>query len=136
MWVAGRLTLDVEPTWRSGYYEVVMEIDLGDKVRRDYAFFVVCPTLLAYRRCALDQYCTLQRLWRAESLQRRHPGRHAATDGGRLPLQVTRQSRRVTATVRPIRRTLRTSATSSSTIFPAGLDRRGGPTGTALHPVG
>ena len=35
------LTLDVDPAWRSGYYEVVMEIDVGDKVRRDYAFFVV-----------------------------------------------------------------------------------------------
>ena len=38
------LTLDVDLTWRSGYYEVVMEIDVGDKVRRDYAFFVVRPS--------------------------------------------------------------------------------------------
>ena len=38
------LTLDVDPAWRSGYYEVVLEIDVGDKVRRDYAFFVVRPT--------------------------------------------------------------------------------------------
>jgi hypothetical protein len=38
------LTLDVEEDWRSGYYEVVMEIDVGDKVRRDFAFFVVRPT--------------------------------------------------------------------------------------------
>jgi hypothetical protein len=38
------LTLDVEPTWRSGYYEVVMEIVVGDKTRRDYAFFVVRPS--------------------------------------------------------------------------------------------
>ena len=30
--------------WRSGYYEVVMEIDVGEKVRRDYAFFVVRPS--------------------------------------------------------------------------------------------
>ena len=37
-------TLDVDPTWRSGYYEVVMEIDVGEKVRRDYAFFVVRPS--------------------------------------------------------------------------------------------
>jgi hypothetical protein len=37
------LTLDVDPAWRSGYYEVVLEIDVGDKVRRDYAFFVVRP---------------------------------------------------------------------------------------------
>src|ERR1700689_2125959 len=35
------LAVDVPTTWRSGYYEVVMEIDVGDKVRRDYAFFVV-----------------------------------------------------------------------------------------------
>jgi hypothetical protein len=39
------LTLDVDPAWRSGYYEVVMEIDVGEKVRRDYAFFVVRPSL-------------------------------------------------------------------------------------------
>src|SRR5512133_2932330 len=38
------LTLDVDPTWRTGYYEVVMEIDVGEKVRRDYAFFVVRPS--------------------------------------------------------------------------------------------
>src|SRR5256885_15524628 len=38
------LTLDVDPRWRSGYYEVVMEIDVGEKVRRDYAFFVVRPS--------------------------------------------------------------------------------------------
>ena len=38
------LTLDVDPTWRSGYYEVVMEIDVGQKVRRDYAFFVRRPS--------------------------------------------------------------------------------------------
>ena len=38
------LTLDVDPTWRSGYYEVVMEIDVGEKVRRDHAFFVVRPS--------------------------------------------------------------------------------------------
>jgi hypothetical protein len=38
------LTIDVEPEWRSGFYEVVLEIDLGDKVRRDYAFFVVRPS--------------------------------------------------------------------------------------------
>jgi hypothetical protein len=38
------LTLDVGAAWRSGYYEVVMEIDVGEKVRRDYAFFVVRPS--------------------------------------------------------------------------------------------
>lgn len=38
------LSIDVDPAWRSGYYEVVMEIDVGDKVRRDRAFFVVRPS--------------------------------------------------------------------------------------------
>jgi hypothetical protein len=38
------LRLDVDSGWRSGYYEVVMEIDIGGKVRRDYAFFVVRPS--------------------------------------------------------------------------------------------
>ncbi len=38
------LTLSVDPLWRSGYYEVVMEIDVGDKVRRNIAFFVVRPS--------------------------------------------------------------------------------------------
>src|SRR5689334_10346899 len=37
------LTLDVDRAWRSGYYEVVMEIDVGEKLRRDHAFFVVRP---------------------------------------------------------------------------------------------
>src|SRR4051812_24080844 len=38
------LTVETGPSWRSGYYEVVLEIDVGDKVRRDRAFFVVRPT--------------------------------------------------------------------------------------------
>jgi hypothetical protein len=38
------LTVDIEPSWRSGYYEVVMEIEVGDRVRRDFAFFVVRPS--------------------------------------------------------------------------------------------
>ena len=38
------LTVDTDTTWRSGYYEVVMEIDVGEKTRRDRAFFVVRPT--------------------------------------------------------------------------------------------
>ena len=38
------LTIDVEPAWRTGFYEVVLEIDVGEKVRRDYAFFVVRPS--------------------------------------------------------------------------------------------
>jgi hypothetical protein len=38
------LVVNVDASWRSGYYEVVMEIVVGEKVRRDYAFFVVRPT--------------------------------------------------------------------------------------------
>ncbi|HEY1827459.1 MAG TPA: N,N-dimethylformamidase beta subunit family domain-containing protein, partial [Acidimicrobiales bacterium] len=37
------LSLEVDSAWRSGYYEVVLEIDVDGKVRRDYAFFVVRP---------------------------------------------------------------------------------------------
>jgi hypothetical protein len=37
------LAVEIDSTWRSGYYEVIMEIDVDDKVRRDYAFFVVRP---------------------------------------------------------------------------------------------
>src|SRR5437660_5697405 len=33
------LTIDIDHAWRSGYYEVVMEITVGETVRRDYAFF-------------------------------------------------------------------------------------------------
>lgn len=37
------LVLDVESTWRSGYYEVVLDIDVDGKPRRSHAFFVVRP---------------------------------------------------------------------------------------------
>ena len=37
------LTIDVDASWRSGYYEVVLEIDVNGKTRRDHAFFVVRP---------------------------------------------------------------------------------------------
>jgi hypothetical protein len=37
------LTIAVEPAWSSGYYEVVLEIDVDGKRRRDHAFFVVRP---------------------------------------------------------------------------------------------
>jgi hypothetical protein len=39
------LSLTVEEGWRSGYYEVVLEIDVDGKVRRDHAFFVVRPVV-------------------------------------------------------------------------------------------
>jgi hypothetical protein len=37
------LVVDVDPAWRSGYYEVLMEIDVDGKQRRSHAFFVVRP---------------------------------------------------------------------------------------------
>ncbi|MDH5289349.1 MAG: hypothetical protein OEY41_05055 [Acidimicrobiia bacterium] len=37
------LTLDVDPAWQSGYYEVTLEVDLDGKRRRNHAFFVVRP---------------------------------------------------------------------------------------------
>jgi hypothetical protein len=37
------MVLGVDPAWRSGYYEVVLEIDVDGKRRRSHAFFVVRP---------------------------------------------------------------------------------------------
>ena len=37
------LVLDVDRSWRSGYYEVVLDIDVDGKRRRSHAFFVVRP---------------------------------------------------------------------------------------------
>jgi hypothetical protein len=37
------LVLDVDPAWRSGYYEVVLDVDVDGKERRSHAFFVVRP---------------------------------------------------------------------------------------------
>ena len=36
-------TLRAQPGWRSGYYEVVLTIDVDGKARRDHAFFVLRP---------------------------------------------------------------------------------------------
>ncbi|MDO9174185.1 MAG: hypothetical protein Q7V62_05225, partial [Actinomycetota bacterium] len=36
-------TLTADPLWRSGYYEVVLTIDVDGKTRRDHAFFVLRP---------------------------------------------------------------------------------------------
>ena len=87
------LILDVDPTWRSGYYEVVMGIGVGGKVRRDYAFFVVRPSPGARIVLALgNQYVArLQRLWWTELVHRRHTRVHAAADVGRLSPQASRQ---------------------------------------------
>lgn len=37
-------TINADPSWRSGYYEVVLTIDVDGKTRRDHAFFVLRPT--------------------------------------------------------------------------------------------
>ncbi|MGK2950451.1 MAG: N,N-dimethylformamidase beta subunit family domain-containing protein [Acidimicrobiales bacterium] len=37
------LAIEVDPSWRSGYFEVVLEIDVDGKRRRSHAFFVVRP---------------------------------------------------------------------------------------------
>ena len=37
-------TIEIDPSWRSGYYEVVLTIDVDGKARTSYAFFVVRPT--------------------------------------------------------------------------------------------
>ena len=37
------LAVDVDPAWRSGYYEVTLDVDVGARTRRDHAFFVVRP---------------------------------------------------------------------------------------------
>jgi hypothetical protein len=41
-WPAARV-IDVDPGWRSGYYEVVLEIDVDGRTRTSRAFFVVRP---------------------------------------------------------------------------------------------
>ncbi len=35
--------IDVDPAWRSGFYEVQLDIDVDGKTRRSHAFFVVRP---------------------------------------------------------------------------------------------
>jgi hypothetical protein len=37
------LTITVDPSWRSGYYEVVLDVDVDGRHRRSHAFFVVRP---------------------------------------------------------------------------------------------
>jgi len=39
------IVLEVDPAWRSGYYEVVLGIDVDGKARTSHAFFVVRPQL-------------------------------------------------------------------------------------------
>jgi hypothetical protein len=39
------LQIDVDPSWASGYYEVVLQIDVDGKHRRSHAFFIVRPRI-------------------------------------------------------------------------------------------
>ncbi len=50
---APTFTIDIDPAWSSGYYEVVMTIDVDGKTRRDFAFFVVRPTVASSGRILL-----------------------------------------------------------------------------------
>ena len=43
-WPVAR-TITPEAGWRSGYYEVVLEIEVDGKVRQDHAFFVLRPAI-------------------------------------------------------------------------------------------
>jgi len=36
-------TIDIDPAWRSGYYEVTLDIEVDGRRRRSHAFFVVRP---------------------------------------------------------------------------------------------
>ena len=133
------LTLDVDPAWRSGYYEVVMEIDVG---REGPAGLRVLrrPSRLRARA--------------SSSRWRRTPGTPTTTSADRTSTPEGPTSpcsgrwRRGTCTSRParvgasrarahpIRRTPPTSATSDQP--PVGLRRVGGMArlGAAVHRVG
>jgi hypothetical protein len=51
-------TLDIGEDWASGYYEVVLEIDVDGKRRRSHAFFVVRPALERTRATILIALAT------------------------------------------------------------------------------
>ena len=86
--VAAAASIDVDPSWRSGYYEVVLTVDVDGKTRTSHAFFVVRP---AHRRATApiaagaghQHLARLQRLRRAQPLQRRHPRLAPAADDAR-----------------------------------------------------
>ena len=91
------LVLDVDPAWRSGYYEVVLEIDVDGKRRRSHAFFVVRPPTGAPDRAdparpGHQHLARLQRLRRPQPLHRRHARVAAAPDVARLPAQAAGRS--------------------------------------------
>ena len=86
----------VEPDWPSGYYEVMLTIDVDGKAPAQPRLLRRPPEpgndqariLLALG----DQHLArLQRLRRSQPLHRRHPGLAAAPDGARLPVQAARR---------------------------------------------
>ena len=139
------LVLDVDPAWRSGYYEVVLEIDVDGKRRRSHAFFVVRPPIVRScndarvdpARARHQHLARLQRLRRAQPLHRRHAGLAAAADGTGLPVQAARATAAGSPRPRrPTRRWPRTSATCSSTTCRPRPARRAGPTGSCRSSSG
>ncbi|MEQ1786221.1 MAG: N,N-dimethylformamidase beta subunit family domain-containing protein [Acidimicrobiales bacterium] len=76
------VVLDVDPTWRSGYYEVVLAIDVDGKLRRSHAFFVVRPP--AEGRGAPVLLALATNTWHAYN---DFGGRNLYTGGTRVSLQ-------------------------------------------------
>ena len=66
------MTLDVDPAWRSGYYEVVMEIDVGEEGAARLRILRLASVFWgSHRRRADDEYVArLQRFWRIEPVHR------------------------------------------------------------------
>ncbi|MEJ7582516.1 MAG: N,N-dimethylformamidase beta subunit family domain-containing protein [Acidimicrobiales bacterium] len=83
------LTIDVDATWGSGYYEVLLTGESDGRVVVGRAFVVAPPATSARRapRPRHQHVARLQRLRGHEPLQRRHAGLAAAPDGSGLPLQ-------------------------------------------------
>jgi hypothetical protein len=76
------MALFVEPAWRSGYYEVVLEVDVDGKRRRGHAFFVVRPSEHSPRASMLLALST--NTWHAYN---DFGGRNLYTGGTRVSLQ-------------------------------------------------
>ena len=74
--------LNVDKTWRSGYYEVVMEIAVDGKRRRSHAFFVVRPRIGAPTASILLALAT--NTWHAYN---DFGGRNLYTGGTQVSLQ-------------------------------------------------
>ncbi len=74
--------LNVESAWRSGYYEVVLEIDVDGKRRRSHAFFVVRPRIGAPTASILLALAT--NTWHAYN---DFGGRNLYTGGTQVSLQ-------------------------------------------------